>query len=461
MSLRLRLTLLYTLMIVGGLLIFGSLAYGLVNFTLFDQIDNTLQQATTQLASHLRVNSMGQFDTSGLAEVTPLGNLLFQVWDTNGNLVYARPSDLRAPLNGSGKVVSSASFGTFQTSVGSLRVYTIPLETSRTTVGILQVGESLTLVEAAQQRLVSALAILAVIIIPISGIAAWFVTRRALQPLTNMTEVATQITRADDLRRRIPLEGTAEDEIGQLIQAFNQTLERLENLFNSQNRFLADVSHELRTPLTVIKGNVGLMKQIGCNDEESLDNINQEVDRLSRLVGDLLVLAQAETGNLPLDIQIVELDTVLLEVYEQMRTLAAGKTKVNLAEIDQIRVKGDRDRLKQLFLNLVANAVQHTPGGIVVLKLNKQGGKAVFTVSDNGPGIPEEDLPHIFERFYRGEKSRTRDKTSGFGLGLSISRWIVNLHEGTINVESEVGKGTTFTVQLPLWEEPGEYEQVD
>jgi signal transduction histidine kinase len=228
-------------------------------------------------------------------------------------------------------------------------------------------------------------------------------------------------------------------------------LERLEQLFNSQRRFLADVSHELRTPLTVIKGNVGLMRQQGIADEESMDSIEAEVDRLTRMVGDLLLLAQAESGRLPLDHSKVELDTVFLEVFQQMRLLAGERLQVKLAEIDQIMVIGDRDRLKQVLLNLVGNAIQYTPqGGQVNLALRKVADKAQIIVTDTGPGIPSQDLPHIFERFYRGEKSRKRNKTTGFGLGLSIAYWIVRGHGGTIEVNSAEGKGTTFCVWLPL-----------
>jgi len=236
----------------------------------------------------------------------------------------------------------------------------------------------------------------------------------------------------------------------------------LENLFNSQNRFITDVSHELRTPLTVIKGNVGLMKRLGCGDEESLTSISAEVDRLTRLVGDLLLLAQAETGHLPLEFQVVELDTIFLEVFSHMKMLAGQRIDLKIADLDQVRVKGDPDRLKQVMVNLVANAIQHTPAtGEVSVSLGKSDGLAVFTVSDTGPGIPAEDRPFIFERFYRGEKSRKREKGSGFGLGLSIARWIVNNHEGKIEVESQVGQGTTFRVCLPLWDDPSQWAQPD
>lgn len=454
MSLRLRLILLFTLMVGGGSLVIGTLAYSLVSLTLIGQVDNSLTQSALQLTDHLRVNNSNQFDARSLINFQVPDNLLFQVWGYDGQLRLGHPVDMLEALNGGEELSGSPQFGTFQSSRGSIRVLSVPLQTTRNPVGVLQVGMTLSIIEAAQQRLISVLMVIALITMPLAGLGAWIVAGRALEPLARVTEIATQITKADDLMRRIPLSGTSEDEVGQLIQAFNETLERLENLFKSQNRFLADVSHDLRTPLTVIKGNVGLMRRMGCTDEESINSIEKEVDRLTRLVGDLLLLAQAESGSLPIDEMVVDLDTVLLEVFQQMRHLAGDQIKLKLIEIDQIQMIGDRDRLKQVLLNLIGNAIQHTPsGGEVNLWLRKKDRGIEFQVSDNGPGISEEDLPHIFERFYRGEKSRKRVKESGFGLGLSIVKWIVNAHGGVVDVESKLGEGTTFFVRLPLVKE--------
>jgi two-component system OmpR family sensor kinase len=223
-------------------------------------------------------------------------------------------------------------------------------------------------------------------------------------------------------------------------------------LFTAQQRFLADVSHELRTPLTVIKGNVDLIRKFGP-DEESLDSIKDEIDRLTRLVGDLLLLAKVESGKLQLTLSNVEMDTLLFEVFNEMKVLAGGKISLKLVEIDQAMVSGDRDRLKQVLINLISNAIHYTPaGGNVVLSLSKTADMVQIAVKDTGPGIPAKDIPFIFDRFYRGEKSRTRSKSSGFGLGLSIAYWIVDMHQGSIDVDSQIGVGTTFTVRLPLLE---------
>jgi len=461
MSLRLRLTLLYTTLAGGVLLIFGGLTYGIVSQALITQIDGDLARAANTLIDRLYVNSANQVDSRSLAGFQTTENLLFQVWGNDRQLMLARPATLQTPLDEVGLLLSGTVFETSTSSGRHLRVVSVRINSARGPAGVLQVGINLVLVDVTRRTLAIALVILMFLAMGITGVAAWIVTGKALAPLAMVTRVATQITKADDLSRRIPLAGSSENEVGQLILSFNETLERLEDLFTRQRRFLADVSHELRTPLTVIKGNVGLIRKLGEADEESLGGIEQEVDRLTRMVGDLLLLAQAESGRLPLALAPVEIDTVLLEVFQQMRVLAGEKIQIRITEIDQVQVTGDRDRLKQVLLNLVGNAVQYTPtGGTVSLALRKSGEQVQIIISDTGQGIPVADLPHIFERFYRGEKSRKRSSaSSGFGLGLSIAFWIVKAHGGTIDVSSQEGKGTTFCVWLPLAGPPPKVEE--
>ncbi|RPJ50409.1 MAG: sensor histidine kinase [Chloroflexi bacterium] len=456
MSLRLRLTLLYSTLLGGTLLLFGSLVYGLVSLLLVSQVDNILtQQAAILTGGLLRVDANDQFDPRVLTEYQPTdSNLIFQVWGNDRRLQIERPRGWQAALDPAGLRASRPSFNSNYSQGVHLRVLSVPLVTPRGPAGVLQVALTLGLLDAAQQTLFTVLLTLAIISMALAGLASWLVTGQALAPLASATQVATRITRADDLSRRIPLMGNESEEVAQLITAFNETLSRLEGLFTTQRRFIADVSHELRTPLTVIKGEISLMRRIGQVDEESLTNVEGEVDRLTRLVGDLLLLAQAESGRLPMDMRPVELDTILLEVFQQMRTLAGDKLKLHISEIDQVQVMGDRDRLKQVLVNLVGNAIQYTPpGGRVTLSLQPSGGQARLIVSDTGPGIPAQDLPHIFERFYRGERSRKRtsgSQSSGFGLGLSIAYWIVRNHGGSIEVVSREGQGTTFCIWLPV-----------
>ncbi len=458
MSLRLRLTLLYSFLMGGILLVFGVAVYVLVNILLLNQLDDTLASTAHDIIQVTQVNSVGAVNVITLPPLDMTASTYVQMWDQDGNLKTASPgiSRLTTPLDAAGLRSTRPIYQENTINGAHLRVLSVPLQVGRHSVGVLQVATSLSVVDTARHDLLDILAASMILSIGLAGLGSWIVLGRTLAPLHVVTDTAQAINRADDLSRRIPYTGPPNDEIGRLIESFNQTLERLEMLFTSQQRFLADVSHELRTPLTVIKGNVDLMRRMKKLDEESLASIGQEAGRLNRLVGGLLLLAQAESGKLPLTMKIVELDTLVLEVFQEMRVLAGSQIRMRLSDIDQLQVNGDRDRLKQVLLNLVGNSIQYTPpGGEVFMSLAKVGEQARIIVGDTGLGIPAEDLPHIFERFYRAEKSRTRSSTTGFGLGLSIAQWIVENHGGTIKVESKEGKGTTFAIWLPLWVDSG------
>lgn len=456
MSLRVRLTLLYTSLVGGILILFGVAVYGTVTYTLLDQVEANLQRTGNSIVSRIKYNKQGQLSLGALPNLKLPTDVYYQVWGRDLSLEASNITEFdgffdTATIQSSVNIFSDVSISGPNGST-RLRVLTIPLVAGARPVGVLQIAQRVTIIEITQRILLTVLVFGTLIAILFAALAGWFSTNKGLAPLEDVTKAALQITRADDLSRRIPYRGPEEDEVGQLISAFNQTLSRLEALFNTQRRFMADVGHELRTPLTVIKGNVGLMRRIGEYDEESMSGIESEVDRLTRMVGDLLLLAQAESGKLPLDRREVELDTLALEAMHQMSVLARDKLNLKLGDIDQVLVCGDRDRLKQVIVNLLGNAISYTPpGGDVIIGVGKEGNQARMTVKDNGPGIPVEDLPHIFERFYRGEKSRTRSKEKkGFGLGLSIAYWIVRNHSGRIEVDSTEGKGTTFCVWLPL-----------
>lgn len=456
MSLRLRLTLLYSTLIGGILLIFGSVVYILISITLLDEVDNTLATTVQDIIKVTQVDSAGAVSAINLPSLELTANTYVQVWGKDGKLKSSSPgiSDIGVSLDPAGLQSRVPIYRENMVQGIHLRVLTVPLELGKHQIAVVQVAASLTVLDSARNNLLNILAVSTILAIAMAAAGSWLVLGQVLAPLDVVAETAQAINRADDLSRRIPYKGPENDEIGRLIASFNQTLERLETLFTSQQRLLADVSHELRTPLTVIKGSVDLIRRMKKLDEESLTSIDQEAGRLTRLVGGLLLLAQAESGRLSLNIKPVELDTLMLEVFHEMRILAGGKVMIKVADIDEVQVQGDRDRLKQVLLNLVANAIQYTPaGGEIIMSLARVGKQARVIVRDTGPGIPSQDLPFIFERFYRAEKSRTRSRSSGFGLGLSIAQWIVENHGGTIKVDSKEGQGTTFAIWLPLWED--------
>jgi signal transduction histidine kinase len=438
----------------GILLVISAAVIIVVTALLFNDTDNTLDAAHETILHKIKVNQLGKIETY-LKSTDISSDVSLQFWGLDGELQSSfgllegfsnKPFDPEM-LHTDGPIFRDRTENGLH-----IRVLSVPLQMRSHTIGVLQIASSLEVVDTARKNLTDVLSIIWVVAVLFSGIVVWFTLGQTLKPLEAITETVEQINRADDLSRRIPYQGPEDDEIGNLVGSFNQTLERLEALFTSQQRLLADVSHELRTPLTVIKGNVDLMRRMKSLDEESLTSIDQEAGRLTRLVGGLLLLAQAESGKLALNMKRVELDLLVTEVFQEMSILAGNRVHLRLNEIDQAYVNGDRDRLKQVFINLVANAIQYTPqGGEVFLSLEKVGGQARIIIRDTGPGIPAEDLPHIFERFYRAEKSRTRRESTGFGLGLSIANWIVERHGGRIEVNSQEGKGTTFAIWLPLY----------
>jgi two-component system, OmpR family, sensor kinase len=442
---------------MGGILLVISAAIIIVvTALLLNDTDNTLDAAHDIILRKVNVNQLGKVEAH-LKSTDINSDVYFQIWGLDGELQSSfgtLEGYTNKPLDPDMLHTDGPIYRDTNDNGLHIRVLSIPLQQRDRTIGVLQIASSLEVVDAARMNLTDILSIILIVAVLFSGIVVWYTLGQTLKPLEAITETVEQINRADDLSRRIPYQGPEDDEIGNLVGSFNQTLERLEALFTSQQRLLADVSHELRTPLTVIKGNADLMRRMKSLDEESLASIDQEAGRLTRLVGGLLLLAQAESGKLALNMKRVELDLLLTEVFQEMSILAGSKVHLRLNEIDQAYVNGDRDRLKQVFINLVANAIQYTPpGGDVFLSLQNIAGQARIICRDTGPGIPAEDLPHIFERFYRAEKSRTRRETTGFGLGLSIANWIVERHGGRIEVNSQEGKGTTFAIWLPLYTE--------
>lgn len=434
-------------------MIFGAAVYVLVGILLVNQVDDTLTQTTRDIVSNTRIDSVGELNVIILPKFNFTSNLFVQVWDANGNLHSTSQNigGYNQPLDPTGLQASLPVYRDVSIQQAHLRTLSVPLLAGDRPIGTLQVATSTDLIDSIRRILFYILLGTTLISMFLAGISSWFVIGQALAPLNMVTDTALQISHANDLSRRIPYHGSEKDEIGLLILSFNETLERLDKLFASQQRFLADVSHELRTPLTVIKANADLMRMMKEVDFESLDSIKEETDRLTRMVGDLLLLAQAESGKLPLTFQPVELDALLLDVLKDLHLLAGDRVQLKISEIDQVLVNGDPDRLKQVLVNLISNAIKYTPGhGTVTFELSRVENQSRLMIRDTGPGIPAEDLPYIFERFYRAEKSRTRSKTSGFGLGLSIAYWIINIHGGTIEVESQEGQGTTFTIWLPL-----------
>jgi two-component system, OmpR family, sensor kinase len=472
MTIRRRLTLWYAALLTIIIILFGTVTYSVMRFTMINSIDSALNETAHLIAVNSRLVLVPTFGGPTRVEILLAQLDLFrasgvyvQAWEmVEGEPVLKdRSSNLASinvPLNPAALGTTSADNYANVTLDGvELRVLTKPIELGDRVVGHIQVaGDLAGSNQATDLLLVVMLVSCGLAILGAGGVSLWF-SHQALQPIEDITRAASKIAGTSDLQTRLEWHGPA-DELGQLTSVFNQMMGRIEHLFSIQRRFVADISHELRTPLTAIRGNLELIRRYGV-DDDSLEAIESETERMSRLVNDLLMLTRADYGGIEIDLYPLDLDTVVMESFQQSKVLLQGRQlEYTLEHFEPVRIDGNTDRIKQVILNLVSNAVKFTPdGGAIRLSLTKNGNKAVLSISDSGIGICEEDLNRIFDRFYQAEPSRAH--TGGFGLGLSIARWIVEKHNGQIKVSSKEGEGTTFKVTFPVQSPPGQRAAVD
>jgi len=319
----------------------------------------------------------------------------------------------------------------------------------------LVVGRSTGEIDEALADLERTLLIAVPLTLVVAGAGGVFLAGRALKPVDQIARTALEIE-GRDLSQRIPV--TTKDELGRLASTLNQMIERLEKAFKRQQQFTGDASHELRTPLAVIEAEstLALGKQRSADEyRQSLETVSQEAKHMSGIIDRLLTLARADSGSERLMFEEVDLRGLLTDLRSEVDVLVRDKgLELQLNRVDSVTVMGDRGRLRQLLLNLLDNAIRYTPaGGTISLSAGTEDQMAVIAISDTGIGIPEDALPSIFERFYRVDKARSR-ADGGSGLGLAICKHIAEDHGGRMEVESRVGKGSTFRVLLPLQGEP-------
>jgi len=325
-----------------------------------------------------------------------------------------------------------------------------PLRVQNKLVGAVVLTTSLQGVDLTLHGFVVILAIGIGATLLVAGLIVIFVTRVGLRPLREMGHTARRIADGD-LTQRVA-EDQAMDEVAEMAKSFNYMAERLQTAWQAQRQFAADASHELRTPLTSIAGYIDVLNK-GAKDEPAtlsrvLGSMRSEVDRMTRLVRDLVSLARLDAGD-ELRLERLDLTRLVEDVYEQAKALAPNR-EINLRANDSAWVDVDVDRMRQVLLNLADNAVKYTPPEAHInFAVRCWDSTAQVSVADNGPGIPDEDRAHLFDRFYRAEQSRTRQK-GGAGLGLAIAKKIVDAHRGSISVSAPPEGGTVFSIRLPL-----------
>lgn len=452
LSIRLRLILWYVVLLALILIGFSVALYTALAQQLHQGLDDRLRAEAGSITAQLQRNGLELDADQHAALQLPSSEMALRLLDRSGREVFATGELHGVPIDAAAQQTALRDGGaTFTLSGGGvtpLKGYVMPLLHERDLRGFIEVAETSEMVDAP----LSGLLIILIIAVPTTLILAsfggLFIANRALRPIVAITREAQAIS-AQQLDRRINLD-LPDDEVGRLARTFNAMLARLEGAFRRQRQFTADASHELRTPLTVMKGNIGvtLNRPRGAEDyRNTLMQVESEVDRLSRLADDLLLLARADSGGALIQLDDIDLVALTRRVVEDLHPLAKAKAlSLNLSTPNTLPLRGDPDRLQRVLYNLIENAIKYTQHGSIDVCL-EAASPVRITVSDSGPGITPEHLEHVFERFYRADPSRT--STNGTGLGLAIAHSIVDAHGGTIQIDSHIGQGTTVAVTLP------------
>jgi heavy metal sensor kinase len=479
-SLRFKLTLWYVL-ILGILLIsFSSILYFTLSKSLYRDVDNKLSSFAEVIASEssspLSKFGFGNIDQAleTSLNLKPIGKFI-QVLDESGKI--GRKSDnlknVQLPISLNALKNAYKGLTTFETnrSIGNtpLRIITFPVVENSHVTKIVQIASSLEEVEEALNKLFLILVITVPLALMVASLGGQFLAHKALKPVDNINQTARMIT-SQNLNQRIN-PPKVKDEISRLIETFNEMISRLDQSFRQMKQFSSDASHELKTPLTILKGEVEVMlrkERTLPEYQQTLKSNLEEINRMSQIVEDLLLLSKADSGEIKLNKEEIDLTKILNEVVAQMDVLTKSKG-LHLSSSNHhqgMLFFGDALRIRELLINLIENGIKYTEeGGSIHITLQKEcassgrnqsgwieGEMEEFVkirVSDTGIGIAKEDQERIFNRFFRVDKARSREQ-GGSGLGLSICKWIVEAHQGEIKVESELGKGSSFIVRLPL-----------
>ncbi len=459
-SIRSILTLWYSFLLLGALVLFAGSTYYYLQHTLLSQLDQYLLEEVQWVRDIVEVERERFVQSGSLLSLsedveerlaahfaaTPRKYTVL-LMASSGNVLYRSETGVGRilPLPSVDRIVPG--LGTVVAGGQELRVATRIADPF-----VLQVAYPVSSTEATLDRLLAIFAVLAPVMLFVAISGGWIMAGIILKPIDDIGSMARQIT-ARNLSHRIP-ERAVKDELGRLIDLMNGMIARLQSSFDEIRTFSLNVAHELKTPLAILKGESEIALAKSLSEDETKELITtylEETSRMARIVDDLLLLAKAEAGQVPIEVEQVDVRKLVQDLFEDAQLLASGKDlRIELVCSEPAVVTGDRLRLRQLFRILLTNAIQYTDaGGSVRLGCRRNGQRAEVSVEDTGIGIPAESIDRIFERFYRVDQARTRSK-GGSGLGLSIAKWIVETHHATIRVQSEPGKGSRFEVSLPL-----------
>src|SRR5688572_24681193 len=466
-TVRARLTLWYVSLLAAILVVVIVMIYVLLARALYVRIDDSLRVLTQIVATSL-ANDLGEgqdADDAARSTATELASRqhLVAIYDGSGRLIgeAGREDDIAIPMTNPREIPADGD-ADLVTIVEAddlddrhrlaFRRVTIPPGVEY----IIVVGSSLEPIDEELESLRGILSSLVPLSLVVAGIGGWFLAGRSLSPVVAMADRARKIG-VESLSERLPV-ANPRDELGLLAETFNSLLSRLEGSLIQQRQFMADASHELRTPVTTARTASSVALQQPTRSEgdyrETLAIVEQEMVRLSRIVDDMFTLARADAGSYPVRRMPMYLDEVVDEVVRALRVVATTREiSISVECLRPAPFTGDEDLVRRLILNLVDNAIRYAPSGTSVrVALDRAGDHYAISISDDGPGIPAEIQPRIFERFYRVDAARTHAKDGGAGLGLALARWIARVHGGNVTLAASSRLGSTFVITLPATE---------
>jgi len=455
LTLRLRLTLLYVVLLAAALAATGITGYLIASHRIYASLDDSLTTRAQAVAGALvplgrRDLSRADIDESkGELDDLSSPDLLFQVRDSDGTVLYSSaqpPSGSLPPPDDAGSLVGA--FATKDVRGQDTRILYQPLVIDGTREATIEVGESLSGADGAVSEIRDVILGGSLAALLVTAVLGYTLSGRALQPVRNVSQVARDIEETADFTRRLD-QSAGEGEVRELVSAFNAMIERVEQTLAHQKSFLADSSHELRRPLSVLQTNVDILSRPNLSQadrERCVEEVRAEAQVMRKLIADLLMLAREESQS----IQRSRVDFSAVCERALARVKQEGPHELTEEIESGVLVLGDGERLGQMVGNLLDNAVQYTPPeGRVALGLHQSNGRAQLEVKDTGPGIQADEIPHVFERFYRGESARA-SRPAGTGLGLAIVRYVAEAHGGVVSVVIEPQGGTRFVVELPI-----------
>jgi len=467
-SLRIRVTTWYVGLLAAALLVFGAALY----FSVQTYLTTTLQGSLAAEAGGIATSFLAHEESKGPAWMSgeiveayapEQSGRFIRITRADGIRLY-QSGDTRDPYIRTDRI----SLPPFQDSRPSFRkesedqgnrllVYSLPYTAASGTRYRIETGASLAPLDHVLRTLLRTLLLIAPLILLAAAMGGHFLMERPLRPLAALARHAERIG-THTLGERLPVIASG-DEMERLSLSLNRMIARLEDALNHDRRFSADVSHELRTPLTILRGELEHLVQspdLPYPTREALGSSLEEIDRMAKIVEDLLAIARVDSGTEAMDPQCVDLSGIAHWIVEQMQLLAAEKhISLGCMASSQVFIVADPARVKQVLVNLLDNAIKYTPeGGRIEIAVHTTQAKAILEVHDTGIGIPSASLPHVFKRFFRSDEARSRE-SGGTGLGLSIVQAICNAHGGSVDIDSAEGMGTTVRVGLPLFQGVG------